>query len=213
MRESIKARVKIIEIKTPDLLLDQVCSVIHEAHEEEYKSSGLIINTSSITEEILGKQLETLHGCCLAALEKDQVIGTLTLLDAPSERWYKGNRPCKMIKYVAVRPSLQGTGVATFLLDYAKEMISAEGENSMLTVSTDERNRHAIHVYEKNGFMRINFSRGYDAKSNAVELAYWSRGCPYSQASINRWLLRRRAVCTVKSIIQTVRDLALHAKR
>lgn len=212
MSEGIKAGIRTIEIKTPDLLLDQVCRVLHEAHEEEYKSSGLIINTSSITKEILGEQLEAFHGCCLAALEGDQVIGTLTLLDDTSGRWYKGNRPCKRIKYVAVRPSLQGTGIATHLLTYAKEMISAEGENSMLTVSTDERNRHAIHVYEKNGFRRIDLSRGYDAPSNAVMLAYWSQGCPYSQAVINRWLLQRKAVCTMKSILQKVRNLASHAK-
>lgn len=191
----------ILEIQAGDPLLECVCNVIHAAHEAEYRRSGLKINTSSITSEVLERQLDEHHGICVAAVEDHNIVGTLSMMDECSDHWYLKGLEAGIIKYVAVVPETQQKGVASALLGHAKGQFSSGHPRGVLTVSTDERNKSALHLYRKNGFIPIDVTRGRKAQSCAVRLAYWPQGNPHSHVRIRLWLMRRRALCAVKSMI------------
>ena len=178
---------EIIEIS--DLArLDEVCSVIRAAHQDTYQATGLVINTTDITPVRLSEELNRYNGKCLACIIDGGIIaGTISIFNDQRKYWYSKGKT-QTIKYVAVRPDCQGRHIAADLIKYIKDnMIDAE---TTLMLSTDERNTHAIKLYEKSGFKLVEIVRGRKAESNAVRFAWWLNGCPFSDG-----LLRRRVLC------------------
>ncbi|MCR4951820.1 MAG: GNAT family N-acetyltransferase [Solobacterium sp.] len=175
--------------------LESVCSTLKAAQDHAFQETGLAINTYGLTAADLSDQLKRKNGICIAAFDQDTAAGSLCVFDDHSDRWFA--KSGREIKYVSVLPSCQGKGIASKLLDLAKETVSDE----VLTVSTDERNKGAVNLYQKNGFALIDISRGRRASSNAVRFAYWKTGCPLDRKTIASHLRARKLKCLIKSLI------------
>lgn len=177
-------------------LLQEVCDVIQESHDEMLKRFGLRINTYGLSAEILFKQLKEDEGLCLVAFNQELVVGTLSVFTDRRKNWY-GSGGGRIIKYVAVLPQYQGKHIATLLLDYAKNL----NRDKILSISTDERNKPAICLYKKCGFQIVEISRTRNAESNAVRLAYWREGCPINYFYLYLHLIYCRLKCMIKSVL------------
>lgn len=177
-----------------------VCEVIKSAHLAEYNSTGLVINTSGITAEQLQKEIESYSGKCLGYVADGIIVGTLSVFCDKKHYWFSKGQTVKTIKYVAVLPDYQGRHIASELLEYVKDHYT--DNNNPVTVSTDQRNKHAVKLYEKNGFRIVNITRGRKAVSNAVRLAWWPLGCPFSHFVCHSHLVLDRLKCTVKRSIR-----------
>lgn len=169
----------------------EICDCIRIAQTETFKKSGLRINTYGLTPDVLSEQLRA-GGVCFIACCKSAVIGTLSVFK-DKKNWYSNNGI--IIKYVAVLPNWQGKHIATLLLENVKNT----NRDKVISVSTDEKNKTAIHLYRKNGFLLVDISRAKNAKSNAVRLAYWEHGCP-----LNCRRTIRLAWCRIKCFLKSV---------
>lgn len=181
--------------------LEDVCSIIKSAHEAEYKSTGLIINTSNITAEQLLEEITNLSGGCFVATVDGKAAGTLSIFHDKKKYWFSQGSDCLTIKYVAVDPLYQGKHIASDLIEYSKSIASREGQ-SFLMVSTDQRNKHAISLYQKNGFRIVDVTRGKKAKSNAVRMAWWPVCFPFSDASCQIRVTKGKIKCFLKQLIR-----------
>ena len=182
-----------------------VCEVIRSAHLAEYQTNGLIINTSNITAEQLQQEMEAFHGKCLGYFMDGILVGTLSVLCYERQYWFSRDQGIRTIKYVAVRPEYQGRGLASQLLKFVKDHDTVE--NTPLLVSTDQRNRHAIKLYEKNGFQIVNVMRSRKAKSNSVRMAWWPAECPVSKVSVKFHIMKDQLKCAIKKLL----DMLLQA--
>ena len=171
MEDEIVVRV-IDDTNAENGCLQSVCDCIREAHNETFKKFGLRINTYGLAPNVLSEQLRA-GGTCFIAEYKSSVIGTLSVFKDNRKNWYSNSGV--IIKYVAVLPDWQGRHVATLLLEKAKSVYS----DRVISISTDKRNRRAIDLYRKSGFVLMDISRAKYAQSNAVKLAYWEHGCPF----------------------------------
>ena len=174
--------------------LQSVCDCIRIAQTETFKRSGLRINTYGLAPNVLYEQLRA-GGTCFIAEYNSSVIGTLSVFKDNRKNWYSNGGV--IIKYVAVLPDWQGRHVATLLLEKAKSIYS----DRVISISTDKRNRRAIDLYRKRGFVLMDISRAKYAQSNAVKLAYWGgHGFPFKcrRAVHLAWSCFK---CIVKTII------------
>lgn len=193
--------IEIKEIRDSSYLHD-VCSVIKRAHEAEYYSTGLTINTSDITEDYLYQQIMIFDGVCLIGVIDGVIVGTCSIFREPKYYWFSSGVEgggCT-IKYVAVDPKYQGKHIASEILEYSKRIVRKE--NSLLMVSTDQRNKHAVNLYKKNGFILVDVTRGKKAESNAVRFAWWPNGCPFSKAKCFTRVIRGKMKCLLKKLIR-----------
>lgn len=179
--------------------LEEVCEVIRAAQDAEYEVSGISYNTHGIDGTKLSQILAQSGGVCYTALAEGRIVGTLSVVPMKLDTWYlKGT--AYMIKYVAVLASHQGRHIASMLVGQViRDFGDREGT---IAVSTDIRNRHAVHLYERNGFLAVDITRGRKAKGNAIKLAYWKDGCPYSTGRIRRQLRLAGLKCKVKEWIR-----------
>lgn len=181
-------------------LFTDVCAVIKSAHLAEYNATGLVINTSDITAEQLQREMEQYNGKCLGYVVDESIVGTLSVFCEKKRYWFSAGRDVKTIKYVAVRPDYQGRHVASKLLQYAKDVYA--NNTVPIIVSTDQKNKHAIKLYEKNGFQIMKVTRGRKADSNALKLVWWPLGCPFSHSLCSFHLLMDKIKCAIKIIIR-----------
>lgn len=91
-------------------------------------------------------------GRCLVYIENDVPCAMLVIYDAKIK--ISGEyMPVSYIYGVATHPEYQGRGISTKLLEYARELISAEGGFSVLAPATNE----LIEFYKKRGYYKSFF--------------------------------------------------------
>ena len=173
----------------------EVCQLLVRAQQAEYKKTGVLYNTSNITASQLTKEMDMYAGVCFCAYVDGVMAGTLSVFSDNKKKWYSKDDSDKIIKYVGVDPEYQGKGVASQLVEYAK----SNSEYKVLSVSTGEMNRHAIHLYKKNDFILVDITKG--PIHNAYKLAFWKEGCPISANIIRRHLIVSKIKCFIKKVL------------
>lgn len=178
--------------------LEAACSLLERAQDHETSESGIRFNTHGLTPQQLETDLVSGNGTLLLAFEDCEPIGTLTIVNDVRRNWYRRHETSpRLIKYVAVLPERQGRGIAGLLVQEAIDLA-----DELISVSTDSLNRHAVHLYEKKGFSRVEISRGRGTQSNAVRLAHWRHGCPWSPFTIKAMVFLSKMRCVVKAAIR-----------
>ena len=178
----------------------EVCEVLHRSQKAESEATGVLFNTIRLSAEELEREIEDHKGRCVGVFENGRIIGTLCAFEDNKNRWYTHNKKSLEIKYVAVSPESQGKHVGSAMLDYVKSFDNYE----ILNVSTGEKNKNAIHFYNKNGFILVDISRG--PIHNACKLAYWKEGCLIKQRTINSHVLKSRFKCFIKKLLRPKAD-------
>ncbi len=133
----IKLRVKIIPLAA--VHLDQVMEIEHMAFSTPWRTedfSSLIQNPDALN---------------LVAVEQDRVVGY-------SCAWRIVE--CAELGNLAVLPECQGRGVARGLLDATLKNCRSN-KVEMLFLEVRASNIRAVELYERYGFSRIGFHRGY----------------------------------------------------
>ena len=171
---------------------EDVCSLIRRSQKAESEATGVLFNTKGLTPAQLKDEIKGYDGVCFCAFDNSVMAGTLSLFADYKKKWYSREESGKIIKYVAVAPEYQGKGIASKLIDKAKK----EAGELVLSVSTGEKNTHAIHLYERNGFILVDVTRGLI--NNAYKMAYWKSGCPIKANKLNRHIMAARMKCAVK---------------
>ena len=178
--------------------LETACSLLERAQNHEAAIAGITFNTHGLTSLMLEEDLVNGDGLLLLAFDGHEPVGTLTIVNDMRENWYRRHevKP-RLIKYVAVLPEQQGRGIASHLVQEAIELT-----DELVSVSTDSLNRHAVHLYEKSGFICMEFNRGKGAAGNSVRLAHWRNGCPWPAFVIYGKVFLSRVRCLIKALIR-----------
>lgn len=174
--------------------LEIACELVDQAQDYESIVLGISFNTHGLTPEDLSSILTDGNGVTFLAFDGVDPVGTLTLIDDARQNWYhRGESSPKVIKFVAVSPGHQGKGIATQLVQRA-----IRETEELVSVSTDERNTHAIHLYKKCGFSLVEVNRAKSEEGNAVRFAFWLNGCP-----LPRWAIAEKLVlCRLRVLIK-----------
>ena len=179
-----------------DQQVKEAICIIDEAQDAEYVISGIKYNTHHLTITDIMLRIRD-GGFILLGYADGEIIATTTVSYEQITKWY-WNGMAYTIHYVAVKPGYQGKGIASWML---KTVIN-KADRIPAFLSTDERNTHAVHLYEKNGFVRMDVSRGTKAKSNAVIMGFWASGYPFSNDRIKMHLYKSKIKCIIKAILR-----------
>jgi len=98
------------------------------------------------------------HGCYKWMLGRD-IIGYLVMMTVHDE---------SHLLTIGIDPELQGRGLGTTMVNFALEKAAEEGAHSMF-LEVRERNRQAIRLYEKLGFVEVGRRRDYYPQVNGRE--------------------------------------------
>ena len=182
-----------IEIKTieNEADLNNACNLLRRSQIAETEATGVLYNTKWLNGAQLKNEISKNDGVCFCVFDNGEMAGTMSVF-ADKKKWYSHDDPGKIIKYVAVAPEHQGKGVASMLMEQAKK---AAGDQ-VLSVSTGEKNKHAIQLYKRNGFILVDVTRG--PINNAYRLAYWRNGCPINPNRLKMHVLIARIKCAIK---------------
>jgi ribosomal protein S18 acetylase RimI-like enzyme len=118
-----------------------------------YAARGFLSDGSHYTETLRGLGRDR-DGQVLAAVDGEQILGTVML-----QRWPDGGPVVRgpgeaEVRALAVAPGAQGRGVGRALLQAVTERASGEGVHH-LVLCTQPEMRAAQHLYEAAGFLRI----------------------------------------------------------
>ena len=169
----------------------KVCEIINKSQKAETETRNVLYNTHGMTPSRLAEELIEKGGKCICLYDGPDMAGTLSVFPDKKEKWYSDGKDDIVIKYVAVSPEYQGKNIATMLLDFVKNM-----GHTVISVSTGEKNRHAIHLYEKNGFILVGVSCG--RINNSCKYVYWKDGCPIASGKIKAHIAEARVKCFIK---------------
>lgn len=172
-----------------------VCNLLRKSQKAETEATGVLFNTKGLSPEQLKDEISRYDGVCYCAYEGTEMAGTLTVFTNHKKNWYSTVEPGRIIKYVAVAPGCQGKGIATKLLECAKH----ESDGRVLSVSTGEKNTHAVQLYSKNGFILVDVRRG--PINNAYKFAYWENGCPINPSRLRMHIFAAKAKCALKKLL------------
>ena len=170
---------------------EKVCEIINKSQEAETEKRNVLYNTHGMTPSQLSEELSAKEGRCICVYEGPDMAGTASVFRDKKEKWYSDGKADIVLKYVAVSPEHQGKHIATQILDYVKNL-----DCKVISVSTGEKNRRAIHLYEKNGFILVGVSRG--RINNSYKYAYWKDGCPIAPGKIKAHIAEAKVKCFIK---------------
>jgi len=114
--------------------------------DEESEVVGILVSAFGDTEEearaLVSFNTQTPHRHLMVAILRDEVVGTVTIVDEKEKLWVTG---------LAVHQNARNNGVATLLLNWSKnEAYQMEKASIYLDVETD--NAQALSIYEKARF-------------------------------------------------------------
>ena len=123
---------------------------VYPYSDEESEVVGILVSAFGDTvedaKELIKFNTHTPNRKLMIAKVKDQLVGTLTLVDDGEKLWVTG---------LALHKSARGKGVATFLLNWSVNEANRTGKASVyLDVETD--NDRALSIYAKAGFTTVN---------------------------------------------------------
>ena len=141
-----------------DQELEEVIAVWHDARKETHTSIGIEIEQGVTLDDSRGVFRSAIAPRCQlwVAERRGQILGFLAMRGSYIDRMY-------------VRPSTQGCGVGTALLEKAREL-SPTG----LELHTHQANRRARDFYEKRGFRAVRVGVS-PPPENEPDVEYWWR--------------------------------------
>lgn len=184
------SEITIIE-KPEQMSFEVIHGILQKAHAVNQKN-GFLMTTSQLSGEQIRQRIGA-DGKCWVALDGDEPVGTLSLRFVKREKWYaKGMIPDYML--AGVLPSYQGKHINSMLAKEAFSFAKAAGYQVM-ELDTAENNRHAIEVYQHQGFQLVDYVAKKDVDHYSVIMVKWLEHCPFSaQYCKARFLLRKAAI-------------------
>lgn len=183
---------KIEIMEKPDgISFDEIHKLLWKANEGN-RADGFHLQTAELSGDAIREKLHP-DGKCFVALADGKLAGTLSIKIVSRKRWYyHGMIPNYIL--AAVLPEYQGRHINTMLSEKAFEYARENGYTAIV-LDTAEENRHAIQVYEHQGFCLADYVVRENADHNSVVMVKWLGDPPFSKSYMK---LRFRMARTMK---------------
>ena len=186
---------EIIVKKKPDnISFDEIHEVIYAAHKENMKN-GILMRTTTLTGEELKDRIGD-DGICFVALDKQKVVGTMSVRFVKRKTWYANSIIPDCI-LVGVIPEYRGKHITSMLEQIMLEYVKNKGYK-LIELDTAENNTHAINVYKHQGYKLVDYHAYEGVDHYSVVMVKWIEKCPYSETYrkiryyVRRFLIKSR---------------------
>ena len=169
---------------------DEIADLLHEAHRENVRK-GLNYSAATQNGEEIRRRLHDKGLFFVAITHDNKLVGASAVeIKERLTSWYGKNRPYAEISMEGVLPDYQGKGINSLIRaaisDYAFSYVD------LLVLDTAEKNRHAIAVNQKRGWLCVDYRSWKTNDFYSVVMAKWKNDCPYSEAYLRRRFLIRK---------------------
>lgn len=169
--------ISIVVVEKPEYIsFDNIHEVLWRANKDN-RNIGFILKTSELSDEQLKARLGT-EGKCFVALDKDCLIGTISVRFFERKTWYAMGKVADYM-LAAVVPEYQNQKVNSLLSERVFSFAREKG-CSVIELDTAENNKKAINVYKHYGFKLVGYKANPGGDHYSVIMAKWLNKCPFS---------------------------------
>ena len=196
--------IRIIE-KPEEISFDEIREVLWQANEKN-RQDGFYLTTAQMSGEKLKERLGE-GGQCFVAMAQEsgadgtessqgRLVGTISARFLNRRTWYAHER---VVDYMlaGVIPEYQGRHINTMLAEKVFEFAKENG-CGIVELDTAISNKHAIAVYEHQGFDFVGYKANPGGDHYSVIMAKWLGKCPYSKAYRRLRFLIRKTIVTLR---------------
>lgn len=168
----------IVIIEKPEWInYEDIHSVLRKAHEVNRKN-GVEMLTASLNGAGLEQRIGE-NGRCFVAVAGKEILGTVSASIEKKNRWYAKENVVDL-KLLGVIPEATGKGVASSLVEHVFDFARINNI-CLVELDTAENNINAIKIYEKKGFVLVDYFTSPNTKHYSVVMAKWMDDLPYSE--------------------------------
>lgn len=166
----------IIKEKPAEMSYEVIHDLLWRANQQN-REKGFHLKTAELNgqqiEERIGKD-----GKCFIAFLGEKPVGTLSVRFVQRDnRWYASGIIADYI-LAGVLPEYQGLHINSMLAEKVFDYVKEKGVE-VVELDTATENKHAISIYEHQGFKKVSYTVMQDADHYSVIMVKWLTKCPY----------------------------------